>query len=133
MGRARQPSIDSLHLAACRTTAAVKDLGNANTNTPLYSPLPFHVLGNGAGFFPQLQVSNLCKALSALGGQLVCGCCNHALQIRFQEESVQLVLTAVAELHGSSAEPVSHMQTMPAGRIFESLTTCACAGSLHVP
>jgi hypothetical protein len=43
-------------LQNCRTTAAVKDLGNANKHTPLYSPLPFHVLGNGAGFFPQLQV-----------------------------------------------------------------------------
>ena len=59
--------VDRLHLAACRTTAAVKDLGNANTNTPLYSPLPFHVLGNGAGFFPQLQVSTLCKASFAAG------------------------------------------------------------------
>lgn len=43
-------------LLSCRTSSLVKDLGNANLNTQLYTTLPFYVIGTESGWLPQAQV-----------------------------------------------------------------------------
>lgn len=53
-------------LVPCRTpnTVDATDLGNVNDNALVnaqdgYPLLPFYVIGNEAGWFPQIQVSNI--------------------------------------------------------------------------